>query len=224
MDCSPPGFSVHADSLGKNTGVDCHALFQGNFPTRGSNPGLPHCRRIHYCLSQEGSPAITRTCIFYLQPTPFHPFLGGPGLAEAQPPSQPHSQLLHWVWEAWPFPFFLFCFLSSSRIFLSAPWEGKTNADNARHVTRVCETAVHTQVTGVRNKTWGGEAGSRGSILQQGLPPLSLPDVTDLLAEGGIPLLPKSPLFWYPAYLNNTNFEFLQKSQTQFPIPVKLVK
>ena len=29
MDCSPPGFSVHGDSLGKNIGVDCHALLQG---------------------------------------------------------------------------------------------------------------------------------------------------------------------------------------------------
>ena len=26
MDCSPPGSSVHGDSPGKNTGVDCHAL------------------------------------------------------------------------------------------------------------------------------------------------------------------------------------------------------
>ena len=25
MDCSPPGFSVHGDSPGKNTGVGCHA-------------------------------------------------------------------------------------------------------------------------------------------------------------------------------------------------------
>ena len=28
MDCSPPGPSVHGDSPGKNTGVDCHALLQ----------------------------------------------------------------------------------------------------------------------------------------------------------------------------------------------------
>ena len=195
MDGSLPGSSVHGDSPGKNTGVGCYALFQTNFPAQRSNPGLPHCRRIHYCLSHQGSPAITWTCIFYLQPTSFHPFLGGPGPAEAHPPSQPHSQLLHWVWEAWPFPFFLFCFLSSSRIFLSAPWQGKTNADNARHVTRKCKTIVHTQVTGIRNKTWGGEASSRGSILQRGRPPLSLPDVADVLGEGGIPLLPKSPLF-----------------------------
>ena len=26
VDCSPPGSSVHGDSLGKNTGVSCHAL------------------------------------------------------------------------------------------------------------------------------------------------------------------------------------------------------
>ena len=40
MDCSPPGFSVRKDSLGKNTGMGCHALLQGNFPTPGWNPQL----------------------------------------------------------------------------------------------------------------------------------------------------------------------------------------
>ena len=34
MDCSPPGFSVHEDSPGKNTGVGCHALLQGIFLTQ----------------------------------------------------------------------------------------------------------------------------------------------------------------------------------------------
>ena len=42
MDCSLWGSSVHGDSPGKNTGVGCHALLQGIFPTQGSNPGLPH--------------------------------------------------------------------------------------------------------------------------------------------------------------------------------------
>ena len=37
MDYSPPGSSVHGDSLGKNTGVGCHALLQGIFLTQGSN-------------------------------------------------------------------------------------------------------------------------------------------------------------------------------------------
>ena len=46
MDCSLQGSSVHQDSPGKNTGVGCHALLQGIFPTQGSNPSLSHCRRI----------------------------------------------------------------------------------------------------------------------------------------------------------------------------------
>ena len=33
------------DSLGKYTGVGCHALLQGIFPTQGLNPGLRHCRQ-----------------------------------------------------------------------------------------------------------------------------------------------------------------------------------
>ena len=32
--------SVHGDSLGNNTGVGCHILFQGIFPTQGLNPEL----------------------------------------------------------------------------------------------------------------------------------------------------------------------------------------
>ena len=30
MDCSPPGSSIHGDFPGKNNGVGCHALLQGN--------------------------------------------------------------------------------------------------------------------------------------------------------------------------------------------------
>ena len=40
MDCSLPGSLVHGDSLGRNTGVSCHALLQGIFPTQGLNPHL----------------------------------------------------------------------------------------------------------------------------------------------------------------------------------------
>ena len=39
-DCSLPGTSVHEDFAGKNTGVGCHALLQGIFPTQGLNPGF----------------------------------------------------------------------------------------------------------------------------------------------------------------------------------------
>ena len=40
MDCSPPGSSVHEIFPGKDTGVGCHFLLQGIFPTQGSNPVL----------------------------------------------------------------------------------------------------------------------------------------------------------------------------------------
>ena len=49
-----PGSSVHGDSPGKNTGVGCHALLQGIFPTQGSKLGLLPQRQIFYCLSQQG--------------------------------------------------------------------------------------------------------------------------------------------------------------------------
>ena len=44
------------DSPGKNTGVGCHFLLQGIFPTQGSNPGLLHCKQMLYPLSHQGSP------------------------------------------------------------------------------------------------------------------------------------------------------------------------
>ena len=58
MDCSPPDSSAHEDYPGKNTGVGCHALLQGTFPTQGSNSGLWHFRQILYHLNQQGSPRI----------------------------------------------------------------------------------------------------------------------------------------------------------------------
>ena len=44
-----------------NTGVGCHFLLQGIFPTQGSNPGPLLCRQILYRLSHQASsiPSIT---------------------------------------------------------------------------------------------------------------------------------------------------------------------
>ena len=47
------------DSPGKSTGVGCHALLHGIFPTQGSNLSLLHCRWILYCLSHQGRPFMT---------------------------------------------------------------------------------------------------------------------------------------------------------------------
>ena len=41
---------------GWNTGVGSCSLLQEIFPTQGSNPGLQHCRQIHYQLGHKGSP------------------------------------------------------------------------------------------------------------------------------------------------------------------------
>ena len=58
MDCSLPGSEEPLSPWnfpGKSTGVGCHFLLQGIFPTQGSNWGLPHCRQMLYHLSHQGS-------------------------------------------------------------------------------------------------------------------------------------------------------------------------
>ena len=54
--CDPIHVARQEDSPGKNTGVGCHAFFQGIVPTQGSNPGLQHCQQILYQLNHQGSP------------------------------------------------------------------------------------------------------------------------------------------------------------------------
>ena len=51
------------NSPGKNTGVGCHSLLQGIFPTQGPNPSLPHCRWI-LCCSQITLCLFQSTAIF----------------------------------------------------------------------------------------------------------------------------------------------------------------
>ena len=57
--CDPMNYTSPWNSLGQNTGVSSLSFLQGIFPTQGLNPGLPHCRRIFYQLSQKGSPTLT---------------------------------------------------------------------------------------------------------------------------------------------------------------------
>ena len=46
------------DSPGKNTGVGCHFLLQGIFPTQGSNRGLLRCRQTLYPPSHHKSDSL----------------------------------------------------------------------------------------------------------------------------------------------------------------------
>ena len=64
MDCSPTDSSVQGDSPGKNTGVGCHALLQGIFPTQGSNPQrcLLHWQTGSLSLVPPGKPQVLRKC------------------------------------------------------------------------------------------------------------------------------------------------------------------
>jgi len=57
VDYSLPGFLCPWNFPGKNTGLGCHSLLCEIFLTQGSNPGLPHCRQILYCLSQYQTPS-----------------------------------------------------------------------------------------------------------------------------------------------------------------------
>ena len=72
VDCSLPRLLCPWASLGMNTGMGCHALLQGIFPTQGSNPHLLHPLRW-----QEGS-------------LPLAP----PGEADSSPSEPPEKPLM----------------------------------------------------------------------------------------------------------------------------------
>ena len=57
------------NSPGKNAIVDSHFLFQGIFPTHGSNLGLLNCRQILYCLSHQGSPFSQCFMVYFISCT-----------------------------------------------------------------------------------------------------------------------------------------------------------
>ena len=70
-DCSLPGSSVHGIFQARNTGVGCHFLLPGIFPTQGSNPSLlrllhwqgslPLCHLGVNKLKENGSQMVTTT-------------------------------------------------------------------------------------------------------------------------------------------------------------------
>ena len=106
MDCSPAGSSVHTP--GKNTGVGCHALLQGIFPTQGSNSGLPHYRQILYRLSHQGSPrTLGVDNLFLLQGIFPTQELNPPALQADSLPAELPGRLwkkatrIGWVWTGW---------------------------------------------------------------------------------------------------------------------------
>ena len=88
MDKSPWNFP------GQNTGGGSLSFLQGIFPTQGSNPCLPNCRRILYQLSHKGSPRILEwiahpfSSALLLQPIPSPADLLNPGIELGSPALQ----------------------------------------------------------------------------------------------------------------------------------------
>ena len=54
--CDPVDYTADGILQAGITGVGSHSLLQGIFPTQGSNPDLPPCRWILYCLNHQRSP------------------------------------------------------------------------------------------------------------------------------------------------------------------------
>ena len=69
----PHGRYSSWNSPGQSTGVGSLSLLQGIFPTQGSNPGLPHCRRTLYQLSHQGSPSILEWVAYPFSKGSSHP-------------------------------------------------------------------------------------------------------------------------------------------------------
>ena len=64
-DCSPPGSSVYRDYPGKDTGVGCHALLQGLFPTQGLNPGIKSTLQTDFLPSEPPKSQRIETVPFF---------------------------------------------------------------------------------------------------------------------------------------------------------------
>ena len=84
----PHGLYSPWNSPGQITGVGSCSLLQGIFLTQGSNPGLPHCRRILYQLSHKGSTRILEWVTY-----PFSADLPNPGIKLGSPALQADSLL-----------------------------------------------------------------------------------------------------------------------------------
>ena len=63
MDHSLPGSSVHQIFPGKNTGVGCHALLQGIFPTQELNLSLSTLQIGFFTIELSGKPQTNLYCL-----------------------------------------------------------------------------------------------------------------------------------------------------------------
>ena len=82
----PHGLYSPWNSPGQNTAVGSLSILQGNFPTLGLNPDLPHCRRILHQLSHKERPRMLEWVAY-----PFSGNLPDPGIELGSPALQVDS-------------------------------------------------------------------------------------------------------------------------------------
>ena len=88
----PLGLFSPWNSPGQYTGVGNCSLFQGIFPTQGSNSGLLRCRQILYELSHKGNPRILEWVAYpWDLPSPGIE-LGSAALQADSLPAEPHGK------------------------------------------------------------------------------------------------------------------------------------
>ena len=92
------------DSPGKNTGVGSHSLFQGIFPTHGSNLGLLNCRQTVYCLSHQQ--ALLRRYFKEINKD-------GLQFLEAIPNQSPEYRKLLLLWQTGPMLWYVYQFMTT---------------------------------------------------------------------------------------------------------------
>ena len=112
VDCSPPGSSVHEILRGKNTGVGCHSLLQGNLPDRGIKPSLLwllHWHADSLLLSHLGSPWFIYMVHVFSKVVLKH--------QEGISPLPEHAK--HWLLPEWDPHASLSCFLGRINSFLT---------------------------------------------------------------------------------------------------------
>ena len=132
LDCSPPGSSVHGIFPVKNTGVGCHCLLQGIFPTQGSNLHL-----LHLLYWQVGSLPLAPSAAKSLQPcpTPCDPIDGllpGSSVSEIL-----QARTLEWV-----------------AISFSNAWKWKVKVKSLSHVRLLATSQTAAHQTSPRKPLW----------------------------------------------------------------------